>query len=135
MPVCLVDKLEQRINQTDDALTGQIARLMTRIDGWTERHNLLVNSTDMRFLETEKRLKSLINSLALQVDVLEEWQEVVKQKAMLPLPGVGQMLEQYDAEHDAAPVSYWDMKLLGMIEKVNERICAWEVHDGTSTDA
>lgn len=38
------------------------------------------------------------------------------------LPGDDHMYQTYDAEHDAAQISFWDMKLLSMIEAVNTRL-------------
>lgn len=45
-------------------------------------------------------------------------------RVAMPLPGADAMRDQYDAEHDAAHVSYWDMRLLEMVERVNDRLAA-----------
>jgi hypothetical protein len=116
-----VDRVEQRLAELERAagVQGQRTRLLER------RVNALVDQ--VRALE--KAASMLDDSTAAQVarliermEALETWQKRVEQTASMPLPGVGQMLDAYNAERDAAPVSYWDMKLLGMIERLSERV-------------
>jgi len=80
--------------------------------------------------EVERQLAALGEGLTAQEDLNlgKRFDFLSKQflKAMervdAGLPGVQYMRSQYDAENDAAIVSYWDMQLLNMIETVNGRL-------------
>lgn len=83
-----VDKLQQRINQTDDALTGQIARLMTRMDALADQvraeaqgNSAAFGSIDRILSEHQARLEALesvnspwplLNETAVNLETLRQ---------------------------------------------------------------
>jgi len=91
-----------------------------------------------RLIEIERRLGALEHDTTMERLAREDMGlrlENVARRARLRLPS-GQMYEAYDADRDAAPVSYWDMRLLAMIEKINDRLAGVaEVGDDTQRDA
>lgn len=95
-----LDALEAHAVETDDTLSILDGRVTNDAIAGVERLQAL-----------EKRW-----------DFLSQQFLLVMQRVDAGLPGADYIREQYDAEHDAAPISYWDMKLLAMIETVNERL-------------
>jgi hypothetical protein len=117
-----------------DALRTRLADLETRTTGLTTALGGLAlsstvhhHSTRLHALEAAQRcehrtMHATFNEHQARLEALEAWHKQIEQRASLPLPGAGQMRDAYNPENDAAKVSYWDMMLLGMIERVNERL-------------
>lgn len=61
-------------------------------------------------------------ALEARLDFLSNQFFTAMERVDAGLPGAHNMRNLYDAENDAAIVSYWDMQLLNMIETVNGRL-------------
>lgn len=68
-------------------------------------------------------------------DLTAVWNELAKHSGLSPL--ARSMYENYDAENDTSLVSYWDMQLLDMIERIGSRLMllAGRNDDGKTSDA
>ena len=104
-----VSDVEKRLAALDQRVNGMALR--TELQG---EKNYLAERLD---LELE-----MIQQVNKRLDFLSHQFLEAMKRVDLPLPGEDYMAQQYDAEHDAAPISYWDMKLLTMIRVVNERL-------------
>lgn len=114
----ITGRIEERLAELEEAIQADIMERIAdrkQLDGFAHRLAALERDTTTERLEREDMSLRLEN---------------VARRARLPLPS-GQMRDAYDADHDAFPVSYWDMRLLAMIEQVNDRLAGVaEVSDG-----
>lgn len=140
-------EIVQRLAALEAAAAPAIAN-RAWMDAWMDeiekRLDALVAEAAQKFSQAERRLEALearpafsmhqqqrmddieakLRDTAHRLAKIEERFFQAERRVTAGLPGADQMHEQYDAEHDAATISYWDMKLLAMIETTNSRLAA-----------
>ena len=72
-------------------------------------------------MDTDELIQALTN-LESRVAALEARAAKTAERTRLELPAAKYLEQSYNPERDAFPVSYWDMRLMQMIETVNDRL-------------
>lgn len=104
------------LNERLDLELESIQSVAKQVDALVQRLDVL-EARPAFSMHQQQRMDAIEAKLRDTAQRLEKVTEAA-QRAALALPGADGMREGYDAEHDAAPVSYWDMQLLGMIERL-----------------
>lgn len=100
------------LRTVEDRLATPVARL-----AW-------MTEIERRMDSDQDKLVQQYAGLSERIFTIEERNRKAAERAQLGLLGAEYMKDQYDAEHDASKISYWDMQLLAMIETVNARLAS-----------
>lgn len=131
-----INALEQRLDAIEAGMASLKKVITSLHEVWMDKIEQRLDVLEAHAVETDDTLSILdgrvtndaiagverLQALEKRWDFLSQQFLLVMQHVDAGLPGADYMYEQYDAEHDAAIISYWGMKLLAMIETVNARL-------------